>query len=183
MESKEINLDIGAGSVEAFLQRARENPDKFFVAIESRPWREWEDLKAHLPPNLSLLATEITTTHDLPFPDNSVDEANLDFVFSFIEGAVEEEPELYNTKLLFPRLIKESLRVLKPGGKLILRDFKDTAQNVIEPVFRDFGLAVSMEPMSPESAKEHSMSTREAFGDFKRGDVGSQPYIVEVSKG
>ena len=176
MKHKEINLDIGAGSGKSLIERAKENPDQYFIGVEPSMARGFSS--ETYPSNILWVKGKASCKEPLPIKSASVNEVNIDFAFVFLYGA-EENTNSFREGAL--KMIKEGLRVLKPDSSLLIREPQYMLGELI-PIMTEAGIKFSFAPIPLEKAMEHSNSGREFAQEAKFGDKESHPYLIWITK-
>lgn len=177
--SKEVFLDIGAWEGESLIERARENPTKQYLVIDPEIDPKNLPRREVLPQNLKWITGKIDERAQLPFVDESVDEANLNFVFCFLYGDEYEDEQEALFKEIFPRILIEATRVLKKGGSLLIREPRYMVA-IMEPVLTELNLGFSAETISEDEIGGQSFYVQEAYKEFKNGTVEMEPYLIRV---
>lgn len=175
MEKKEeVVLDIGAGYGENLIRRARENPQGKFVVVEPDSRNLPQE---SLPINLSWIAGRVGEKSPLPFRENFADEVDLDFVLVAVHGEQEESEFLQEAK----KILKESLRVLKPTGKVFIRE-PSFMMKIIKPILNQLGYHVSEKQVLIDEALGHSEAAKEFTQEYLAGDRLQQVMVLEIPK-
>jgi len=165
-----INIDIGAGFAENFIKKAQENPDKIYLAIE--PFIAAK--KPKLPENFFWIEAGVDERNKLPLADNSVDEVNIDCVFWYLCGE--------NKENIFPLLLDEAIRVLKDGGRILIREPYVEVENGLKSLLERLEIKFTLEEIPLEEAKRHSVSLKDAALEFEVGKEKMKPMIVVIKK-
>lgn len=144
---KEINLDIGGGkSAEHFVSKAgidlrRENKGVFIVLDPKRFKCPYIDMY----PNLQLMrwAASADGSWELPFANQSVDSANMNFIYGVLNVPFScDDDAYYSIGSSLKRVLKSSgiITVREPKGLVghIARKFRELGFEVSGPVFAEY---------------------------------------------
>jgi len=163
---KDTFIDIGAGYGEYFIQRARSNPNKKYVAIE------FYDPPKNLPSNLQWIKQEVNNDTPIPFSDGSVDEVNMDFLLIHVHG---------EDRISLETILGEAKRVVKKNGLIVIREPK-YMMNILKPVFEELELKYKNKPIPLDIAKGHSLSVRESTIQYEENYEEMEPYLIVLKK-
>ena len=144
-EGKETAIDIGAGWGEYFIDRARNNPNKNFILLDSH----FPKIR-RLPPNLHMVRWVSDFDSGFPFKSNSVDEANINFLMGEIKSKEDETETIENTHKKYERVVKDLPKCLKKGAILQIIDAKDNIFT-IEEIIKKNGFAIKTKPIKLEN--------------------------------
>ena len=175
MKNKEINLDVGAGSGKSFLRKAKENPDQYFIAVE--PSMERGSSSKISPSNMLWIKGKASCEESLPIKNASVSEVNMDFVLVFLYGA--EEVKDFHEEAL--GMIQEGLRVLKPGGSLLIRE-PEYILRELPSIMSKARVDFSLDLIPQEETEGHSASAREFAQEAKFGEEEFRPWLITIIK-
>lgn len=113
--SRKIVVDMGCGHGDFLLEHTVQNPDKLFIGIElsrKRTAKTSERLKKRDIPNFAVIHSDGELALKCFFPDNSVDELNINFPDPWLRK------RQWKNRILRPSFLIQALRVLKTGGLL-----------------------------------------------------------------
>ena len=119
-KGKETAIDIGAGWGEYFVDRARENPDKNFILLDSH----FPKIR-RLPSNLHLVRWMSDFDSSLPFKSGSVDEVNMNFLMGEIKSKKDDLETTEMSYIKYERVIKDLTLCLKKGAILQIVDARE----------------------------------------------------------
>ena len=149
-KGKETAIDIGAGWGEYFVDRAKENPDKTFILLDSY----FPNIR-RLPPNLRLVRWVSDSDSGLPFKSSSVDEANINFLMGEIKSK-EDKPEGETIEMAhkkYERIIKDLLKCLKKGAILQIIDARENIF-AIEEILKRNNFTIKTKPTKLENMNQ-----------------------------
>ena len=78
-------------------------------------------------------------------------------------------------------MIQEGLRVLKPGGSLLIREPKYMLRE-LTPIMSGMKVNLSFCPIPLEEAMEHSVSAQEFAQEAKFGEEEFHPCLIWITK-
>lgn len=169
-------VDIGAGFGELFIDRAKKEPGKNFIIIEPFGFPDPKEL----PPNLTWIKGRLADQEALPLEDVSVDEVNMNFslsaIFADFPGSDEEFIEY------LPGLLREGLRVLKNGGRLVIREERGFYQNILGPVLNKLMIDFDL---SQAKDQDLTLTGQEMLADYRANPDKNQrslPMEITIAK-
>ena len=132
LESGSVVLDIGAGSSPAVREHVRSHDGTLYVAMDANQ----EAVATHQqdPEEPGVFALHGNVRDGLGFGSESADVINARYLLAFLD---------IDTRR---RVMGEMLRILKPGGRIILTDYDWSVVDGSEDVqrLRDIGLAIRL---------------------------------------
>ena len=144
-KGKETAIDVGAGWGEYFVDRAKENPDRIFILLDSN----FPKIR-RLPSNLHMVRWVSDFDSGLPFKSNSVDEANINLLMGEIKSKEDGLETIEMAHKKYERVIKDLLKCLKKGA--ILR-IVDARENIfaIEEILKKNNFTIKARPTKLEN--------------------------------
>ena len=140
MPETKIEIDVAGGRGEYFVEKARKERGKVFLLLDPVPAKILRK-----PANLNVFRWISSKRSALPITKDSVDEANVNFLFGEIR---DENDEVYSDPTQFEeyrRVSQEIFRVLKPNGTLKVVDARANIFN-IKDLLIDSGFGILEEP-------------------------------------
>lgn len=138
-------IDIGAGWGEYFVDRAKENPDRTFILLDSN----FPKIK-RLPSNLHMVRWVSDFDSGLPFKSNSIDEANINFLMGEIKSKENKPETIEETHNKYEGVIKDLPKCLKKGAILQIIDARDNIF-IIEEILKRNNFTIKTRPTKLEN--------------------------------
>lgn len=111
--TKEVNIDIGGGKrAEYFSSLAATNREGLFIVLDPK---RFKCPYVNLYPNLQLVRWAALTSWELPFEDQTIDNAHLNFVYDFIV-------DLHGSYAAYRQVVTSLRRALRPTGHVFVRE-------------------------------------------------------------
>ncbi len=121
--AKEVHIDIGGSKrADFFVGKAAVDKDRLYLVLDPRRFRCHY---VNIYPNLQLMRWTATEEWDLPFADESIDNANLNFIYDYVG-------KLYDRNDAYRPLIHSLRRVIKPLGHVFIREPRGYMEILIE---------------------------------------------------
>lgn len=144
-KGKETAIDIGAGWGEYFVDRAKDNPDRTFILLDS-----YFPRIRRLPPNLHMIRWVSDSNSGLPFKSDSVDEANINFLMGEIKSKEDGLETIEMAHKKYERVIKDLPKCLKKGAILQIVDARENIF-AIEEILKKNNFTIETRPTKLEN--------------------------------
>lgn len=170
--------DVGAGFGELFINRAKTEPEKSFIIIEPLGFPDLPTQE--MPKNLTWIKGRLTDKEALPFQNGSVDEVNLNFSLSTMYADYQGPDQELGGYL--QKILREAFRVLKDGGRLVVREERGFCQDVLRLSLDELGADFRMTPAQKEDL---SLTGQEMWADHnldREKNQRFQPMEVVITK-
>jgi ubiquinone/menaquinone biosynthesis C-methylase UbiE len=172
----ELSIDIGAGTGERYIKLANENPERSFLILD--PSINKINGK---PKNLHLINWKSDKTSKLPLPDNSVDAANISFLFGEIKTKEKDDGSLNAAKERYRLLLLDTKRVLKKGGVIEIADVQGNIKFVAE-LLTEEGFDITLPPtkLNDENYSEWARAFYHVFRKGGRKEAESEALPMQI---
>ena len=163
-QSQELAIDIGGGEGRYFLKRAKQEPDKTFLILDTGV----PSLKDK-PPNLQFVQWKSDKDWSLPLKANSVDEVNINFLFSVLTNSKGESFRLPPEEI-YRRLIRQVKEVLKSGALVNIVDTEGNIDEIVS-ILEEEGYTITTPPISLEDTDRTKYAEQfSAFDIYSRSE-------------
>ena len=172
VSNNEVAIDVGGGYGEYFVDRARHERNRQFLILEPRNLR----LK-RVPRNLHVITWGSHPELELPLASNSIDEANLNFLWGEISYKEEDTDDANNeAPKRYGLLLRQIHRVLRPSGSLKITDANGLLSKIKEALRGEMYKIEKIEPLSNTQMSYWSQTHHDTF--VKRGIDFAKPMTI-----